>query len=120
MMSDWSTSQPIFSQRDVRQTTSRLALTLLDGCLILVAFAVAHWLRYDVRLGRDIYDPASYRQLSAFYPMMLEMQTTPFAVTSSETVTSPPLRADCYYPPIPVTSAIPAFPTLYSVSVNSA
>ncbi|XSG74584.1 sugar transferase [Herpetosiphon llansteffanensis] len=76
MMSDWSTSQPIFSRRDVRQTTSRLALTMLDGCLILAAFALAHWLRYDVRLGRDIYDPASYRQLSAFYPMMVVFMLT--------------------------------------------
>ncbi len=60
--------QTLPSAGELRRPLMHLYAVFVDVLLIVGAFALAHWLRYDVRLGRDIYDPASYRQLSAFYP----------------------------------------------------
>ncbi len=69
-MIDIPLSETIVSARDWRRLAVHVLLAGLDVLLIVAGFAFAHWLRYDVRLGRDIYDPASYRYLSAFYPMI--------------------------------------------------
>lgn len=62
---------------DVRgHRTRRLKLALMsaraivDGVLLVLAFAAAYWLRYGLELGRDVISPESVLALSAFYPYM--------------------------------------------------
>ena len=69
-MSDVAASSQMVSSRELRRSLGHLSWVAIDIVLIYVAFALAHWLRYDVQLGRDIYDPASYKELSAFNPLI--------------------------------------------------
>ncbi|HYF62076.1 MAG TPA: hypothetical protein VD886_04635, partial [Herpetosiphonaceae bacterium] len=69
-MSDVAASSSMVSSRELRRSLAHLSWVAIDIGLIYLAFALAHWLRYDVQLGRDIYDPASYKELSAFNPLI--------------------------------------------------
>lgn len=70
-MSDVSVAQLTASARGRRRSLTYVGWVMLDVLLIYSAFALAHWLRYDIQLGRDIYDPQSYRELAAFQPMII-------------------------------------------------
>ena len=70
-MSEISVAQLTATARGRRRSLAHLVWVLVDVLLIYAAFALAHWLRYDIQLGRDIYDPQSYRNLDAFYPIIL-------------------------------------------------
>ena len=70
-MIDVPVTDTLVTERERRSLTVYMVLVLMDTGLILLGFALAHWLRYDIQLGRDIFDPQSYKQLAAFYPMML-------------------------------------------------
>jgi exopolysaccharide biosynthesis polyprenyl glycosylphosphotransferase len=70
-MSEVSVAQLTATARGRRRSLAHLVWVLVDVLLIYAAFALAHWLRYDIQLGRDIYDPQSYRNLDAFYPIIL-------------------------------------------------
>ncbi|HEY1014391.1 MAG TPA: hypothetical protein VGE07_16880, partial [Herpetosiphonaceae bacterium] len=70
-LSDAPLAEPIGELRLRRRWLLQAAWRLLDLGLIYAGFALAHWLRYDVRLGRDIYDPLAYKELSAFQPVVL-------------------------------------------------
>ena len=65
-MSDLAATQAAVSARELRRSLAHAGWVALDVALLYLGFAVAHWLRYDVQLGRDIYDPTSYKDLAAF------------------------------------------------------
>ncbi len=44
------------------------ARLMMDGFLLVMAFALAYWLRYDIELGRNVVAESSYRPFSFFYP----------------------------------------------------